>query len=147
MKRAPKLKLTAPAPTEHREQADVVRWANEMVQWKKWPELGGLYAIPNGVKLAGDYRSRAISGARLRAEGLRSGIPDLCLPIARRGFHALYIEMKSNRKGAEEGPLQGEWRRFLNSHGNHAVVCYGAREAIDKLIWYVTYGGDEAHGQ
>ena len=135
-----KLKLTEWAPSEHEEQSVVVEWAGEMVRWKKYPELAGLFAIPNGVKYSGDYRNRAQWAAKMRAEGLRAGFPDLCLPIARRGFNSLFIEMKSLRKGAVETEEQVEWIRWLNDHGNHAVVCKGAKVAIEKLLWYVGYG-------
>jgi hypothetical protein len=137
---ATKLKLAPWSPSEHDETAIVVSWAAEMVAWKKFPELAGLYGIPNGTLLAGDYRHRAIQMARLKAEGLRPGVPDLCLPIARRGFQALYIEQKSTRKGAVASDEQIEWRRWLNTHGNHAAICIGAKQSIELLLWYVGDG-------
>jgi hypothetical protein len=133
----PKLRLTPYAPLERDETAVVVSWAAEMVHWKKYPELAGLYGVPNGTLMAGDYRRRAIQMARLKAEGLRPGIPDLVLPVPRRGFSALYIEMKSLRVGAKSTEEQIQWRIWLNAHGNHAVESFGAKFAIELLTWYV----------
>jgi hypothetical protein len=139
-----KLKLTEFVPTEHQEQSIVISWADELAQWKRFPELSLLYAIPNGgYALAGDVSRRSAAAAKLRSEGLRAGFPDLCLPVARRGFWALYIEMKSTRKGADVSLEQTQWIESLNKAGNHAVVCYGHKEAQDKLLWYLTYGGDK----
>ncbi len=142
-----KFKLSEYAPSEHEEQAIVIAWADELAQWKRYPEMALLYAIPNGgYALAGDIARRSAAAAKLRAEGLRAGFPDLCLPVARRGFWALYIEMKSTRKGAETSDDQLAWMDALNKAGNHAVVCYGHKEAQDKLIWYLSWGGD-AHNK
>ena len=38
------------------------------------------------------------TGGRLRAEGLKSGVPDLCLPSAHGEYHGLYIEMKRTKR-------------------------------------------------
>jgi len=48
MSAKPKLKLTEYAPSEHDEQSIVIAWADELAQWKRFPELELLYAIPNG---------------------------------------------------------------------------------------------------
>lgn len=71
---------------EHSLQVALVKWADLMAS--RVPELGMLYAVPN----QGTTSKRHT--ARLVAEGLRSGIPDLCLPVARNGFHGLYMETK-----------------------------------------------------
>lgn len=48
------------------------------------------------------------TGGRLRAEGLKSGVPDLCLPSAHGQYHGLYIEMKRTQ-GSKTTPEQKEW--------------------------------------
>ena len=140
---ATKFKLTeAPVPSEHDEQAMVIEWADSMAAWKKYPELSLLYAIPNGgYVLAGDAARRSAAAAKLRAEGLRAGFPDLALAVARRGFWALFIEMKSTRKGAAPSDDQIRWRDALVDAGNRAVICYGHKEAIKEIEWYLDYGG------
>jgi hypothetical protein len=54
----------------------------------KHPEILLLHAIPNG-----DWRGWG-TGKKLKAQGVIPGIPDLFLPVARSGFHGLYIELK-----------------------------------------------------
>lgn len=52
------------------------------------PELQLLYHVPNEGKRT--WRT----GARLKSEGLKPGVPDLCLPVARGKYHGLYVELK-----------------------------------------------------
>lgn len=114
-------------PSEHAEQAALIQWA-EMAQGHR-PELGLLYAIPNGGK-----RSMMVAIA-LKREGLKSGVPDLCLPVARSGYHSLYVEMK-----AADGRLsatQRRWRDLLISQGHGVAVVHGfdaARETIEDYL-------------
>lgn len=78
-------------PTEDEEQIALFRWA-AMMEWK-YPQLRRLYHIPNGGK-----RTKAEAGI-FKAMGVKSGVPDVHLPVARGGYHGLYIEMKRT-KGA-----------------------------------------------
>jgi hypothetical protein len=114
-------------PTEHEEQCVVIEWRNLHIS--KWPELALLHAIPNG-----GHRHKAVA-VKLKAEGVESGVPDLHLPIARRGFISLWIEMK-----AEDGTVRREqkwWLQQLGEQGNCAVVKHGADEAIAMIKWYL----------
>ena len=81
-----------PVPTESVEQQCLFRWA--AFQSGRFPELALLYHVPNGGS-----RKKAEAG-RFRAEGVKAGVPDLCLPVARGGFHGLYIEPK-RQKGSK----------------------------------------------
>jgi len=108
---------------EHQEQVAVFDWAG--FSTGRWPELALLYAIPNGGE-----RHPAVA-IRLKAEGVKAGVPDLCLPVARGGYHGLYIELKS-----WEGKLSAEQRRWLadlEGQGYRAVMCRGW-EAAQRLI-------------
>lgn len=118
---------------EHMEQAALVSWAR--ANERSRPELRMLLAIPNG-----GARSKATAG-RLKAEGVRAGVPDLALPVARGGFHGLWIEMKSPATpGKRAGVLSSEQRRWivdLSREGFCAVVAYGwdeAREFIEEYL-------------
>jgi hypothetical protein len=108
--------------TESQEQRTVVEWA----AWKGLP----IFAIPNGGK-------REIHTAtRLKAEGVRAGVPDLFLPIASQGFHGLFVEMK-RADGGTVSAKQQEWLDLLNANGYRAVVCHGADEAIEQIGRYL----------
>lgn len=108
--------------SESLEQQAVVEWA----LWKGLP----LLHIPNG-----GWRSAA-TAARLKAEGVRPGVPDLMLPVASGGYHGLWIEMK-RRDGGRVSAKQREWLDLLNANGYRAVVCHGAGEAIAEMEAYL----------
>ena len=112
-------------PTESREQCIVIRWADAI------PAIcGRLMAIPNGAN-----KSPA-SAAKFKREGLRAGVPDLFLPIARQGFHGIWIEMKRS-KGGKLSDAQTNWVWFLRDEGYEAYVCAGAEEAILTIKLYM----------
>lgn len=118
----------APAPTESIEQQSLFRWAD--YQSGKYPELALMYHVPNEGK-----RSRT-TGGRMRAEGLKSGVPDICLPVPRGKYHGLYIEMKRT-EGGTLSAQQTKWLEALTRQGYCAAVCMGweaAAEVIEKYL-------------
>lgn len=129
MKISDQWKDASPVPTESNEQKTLFEWAKRMEY--KWPELSLMYHIPNEGK-----RSR-VTGARMKAEGLRNGVPDICLPVARGGSHGLYIELK-RRKGAKITKEQLEWVERLAAEGYVAAVCLGCDEAISLITRYMS---------
>lgn len=120
-----------PPPSESVEQQQLFLWA----QWQegRHPELHLLHHIPNEGK-----RSKA-TGGRLVAEGLRSGVPDLCLPVARGAYHGLYIELKA-LNGRVSKPQQA-WLDALNAQGYRAEVCYGWDAAAKVIMEYMNIKG------
>jgi len=117
-----------PVLSEHYEQKAVVDWANAVQG--RYPELRWLYATPNAAKRS------AMTSSIMKAEGMKSGVPDLCLPVARRSYHGLYIEMKK-KKDSTTSDNQKEWIEQLNKQGYMAVICKGADEAIETIKWYL----------
>ena len=115
-------------PTESEEQAALFQWAALMEKHR--PELRKLFHIPNG-----GHRSKA-TAARLAAEGVRSGVPDICLPVARQGYHGLYIELK-RREGGRVEAAQADWIHFLREHGYKAEICKGFTEAKSCIEGYL----------
>lgn len=119
--------MKIPPPTEHEEQCTLVQWAGYSVS--KYPELELLYAIPNG-----GLRNIRVA-IKLAREGVKRGVPDLHLPVARGGYHSLYIEMK--RIGGKLSPNQIEIIEKLREQGHMVCVCYGAEQAIEQLERYL----------
>lgn len=113
---------------EDNEQMILFRWA--AMQSGKFPELELLYHIPNGGK-----RNKA-EAARFKSMGVKAGVPDLHLPVARGGYHSLYIELKAANGRVSEN--QSEWLAALNQQGNKAVVCYGWEQAAQVIKDYLT---------
>lgn len=124
----------ATAPTEHEEQVALFAWA--AAQEGAFPELALLFAIPNG-----GYRPMTTAAA-LSAEGVKAGVPDCCLPIARGRYHSLWIEMK--RKPNKPTMEQELWIARLRAAGCMAVVCYGADEAI-RVIGHYLFLDERSH--
>lgn len=94
-----------------------------------WPELRWFHAIPNGGK-----RSKRVA-VQLKAEGVRRGVADYCLPVRRGGFAGLYIELKTDigRPSKE----QREFIAFVREQGYHAEVCRGWEQAFAVLKDYL----------
>lgn len=107
--------------------------ADEQRAVVEWCELKGVpvFHIPNG-----GYRHPA-EAARLKAQGVKAGVPDLCIPVAAGGYHSLYIEMK-DKKGGRIRPQQEEWIRLLRGRGMCAYVCNGADNAIALIEAYLS---------
>lgn len=121
--------------TEAQEQCDLIEWANASASAGIRPELALLYAIPNGGR-----RDRA-EAAHLKRQGVKAGVPDLCLPVPRGGFHGLYIEMKVDKN--KPTGKQENWLRQLKNNGYATAVCYGAIGARKRIEWYLSLNGKE----
>ncbi len=113
--------------SEESEQAALISWArfNAVL----YPDLNLLYHVPNGG--ARDKRE----GANLKRAGVLAGIPDLVLPVARHGYHHLYIEMKVEPNKPTKSQM--EVMRRLKKNGSFVIVCYGAGEARKVINWYL----------
>ena len=120
-----------PEATESVEQQRLMQWAR--MESGKWPELALLYHVPNEGK-----RSRT-AGARMKAEGLKKGVPDLCLPVARGGCHGLYIELKREKSGKATA-AQIEWMEALMREGYAVSLCHGWEAAAKTIRDYLETG-------
>jgi VRR-NUC domain len=123
-------KLRHYVASEHAEQSSLITWVR-MIGARKYPELKLLHSIPNGGE-----RHPAVA-AKLKAEGLKAGVCDLFLPVARRGHHGIYLEMKRRL----DGRLTEEQIKFINAvimQGYAAYVVCGWEEARDRLLEYLS---------
>jgi len=110
------------------------------------PELALLYAIPNGGSRGDNAKSRAIRGAKLKATGVKPGVPDMFWSVAKVAsdnmsvFHGLYIELKrQGSDGQKKGVLadaQIELHPKLREQGYCVVTCYGWKAALEALQTY-----------
>jgi hypothetical protein len=111
-------------PTEHEEQAAVIAWADQHHIAKH------LFAIPNG-----SHKSPAMA-AKFKREGLRSGVPDLFLPVPSKGHHGLFIEMK-RIKGSVTSEAQWAWSAYLMKNDYSWYCAKGADDAIKRITDYL----------
>lgn len=112
-----------PAESERDVQRNLFRWAKATEASR--PDLSLLHAIPNG-----QYRP-----GQAMEPGLKSGVPDICLPVVRGDCPGLYLELKTT-----DGRLrdeQEEWLLALTEQGYAAVVCYGFEAASETLLAYL----------
>ena len=114
---------------EHLEQRALFRWA--AMHEARLPELGLLFAVPNGRK-----RTAAEAG-KLKAEGVKSGVPDVWLPVPRQGYHGLVIEMKAPGKLANTSEAQDRWIERLQDQGWCVGVCDRWQHAWNLLARYL----------
>lgn len=148
--------------TEHSEQVALFQWAaltaNERDQAGDHDRANALrlmFAIPNGDQRGdGTHKGAQIAGARLKAEGQRSGVPDVLMayPLCKAdGFggmsvkaHGLFIEMKQKKLRRDNNPMascsdeQKDWIVRLSAQGYRCAVCYGWEHARDTIIEYLT---------
>lgn len=109
------------------------------------PALLRLFAVHN------QGHGDAIRGARAKAEGVKVGVPDLCLPVVRekpdslnRGFkdmfwHGLFIELKlPGYTPSAVKPEQREWQGYLRQQGYRAEICGGWGAAAKVIQDYMS---------
>lgn len=131
--------------SEHDEQAALFEWAALMSNRPGFEPLRFLFAIPNG-----GHRN-PVTASKLKAEGVKPGVPDVCLPAPRNApdgtiYHGLFVELKV--KPNRTTPAQVDWLAYLNEAGYLAVVCYSWQEAARVITEYLDANEeaeDEAH--
>lgn len=112
--------------SEYIHQVNLIKWFDLM--HKEF--AGRLFAIPNGGQ------RNIIVAKKLKAEGVRKGVFDLMLPVQRRGFAGLFIEMKKLKGRPTESQL--DWYNFLNDQGYCATICYGFDDAVKEIENYLS---------
>lgn len=123
--------------TEHGEQMALFCWAAMSEQQRLYPELKWMYAIPNA-----GARGNKVAATQLVAEGVKSGVADICLPVRVQRdsfiYCGLYIEMK--RKDGRMSDLsqkQQEFGMFVNLQGYEWRVAFGWANARDYILQYL----------
>lgn len=123
----------AKAGTEHAHQVALMQWI--ALNKKYMPDMDKIFAVPNGGE------RNPVVAARLKAEGVRAGVPDLVLPVAVAPFHGLYIEMKkpATAKSKAGRATDDQLKRIaeLQGDGYAACVCEGYKQAANALVLYV----------
>ncbi|MDQ1610320.1 MAG: hypothetical protein QOG00_251 [Pyrinomonadaceae bacterium] len=113
--------------SEHHHQRALFEWADIAVG--QHPELALLYAVPNG-----GYRTKSEAG-RLRAEGVKAGVPDVCLPVARKGYHGAYWELKYGK--GKPSAEQLRWHALLRQQGYYVNVCWDWVVVKQEILDYM----------
>ncbi|AIR90567.1 VRR-NUC domain-containing protein [Pseudomonas cremoricolorata] len=123
----PRQPRAKPVDREGQEQAALMREIE-----LRYPDVFELmYHVPNG-----GHRVKAVA-AKLKAQGVKAGIPDLVLPMARGGFFGLYVEFKATVEPAPVSSSQRACLKRLNEQGYLAIVCRGHFDAMEQLRAYL----------
>lgn len=115
-----------PMPTESSEQIKTV--LKFSMFYPKEAQL--LIAVPNG-----SYR-KPLEAIRLKREGVKVGMTDLMLLMARGGFHGFCLELK-RADGGVVSVAQKKMHGLLAEQGYMVKICSGADEAYTALEQYV----------
>ncbi|MDT4837726.1 VRR-NUC domain protein [compost metagenome] len=113
---------------EGAEQQALFRW----LQVRHPTAFKVAYHVPNG-----GHRVKAVA-AKLKAQGVKAGVSDICLPMARGGYFGLYIEFKATPP--HDSPVSASQHAFLLSmeqQGYMALVCRGMNAAMEVLEGYL----------
>lgn len=106
-------------------QQNCVKWFR--LQYPKLARL--LFAVPNGGA------RRPIEGKIMKAEGTLAGVSDLILLYPSKGFHALCIEMKTE-KGRQQ-PSQKLFQKAVEEMGYKYVICRSFEGFLDEIRGYL----------
>ncbi|NWD49042.1 VRR-NUC domain-containing protein [Pseudomonas gingeri] len=91
-----------------------------------------IYHVPNG-----GHRHKLVA-IKLKEQGVKAGVPDLVLPMARGGYFGLYIEFKAMPPfDADVSPAQDAYIQALTEQGYLAIVCRGHIDAIEAIRAYL----------
>lgn len=122
-----------PVRDEHTEQVRFFELVD--LYASKHPELELVFAVPNG-----GHRNKTVA-AKLKAEGVRAGYPDIACDVARHGYHGLRIELKRSDGGKGLSKEQAGWFTALSEQGYLCHMACGCQGAWDVLCWYLGLDG------
>ncbi len=110
---------------ESRLQQSCVRWFD--YQHYDYKEI--LFAIPNGGARSG------IEAAIMKGEGVRAGVADMILLLARDGFSSLCIEFKVGK--GRQSLAQQTWQIAAESVGNKYCIVRSFEEFKKEIESYI----------
>jgi hypothetical protein len=124
----PRTSRAKPVDREGLEQAALIKELE-----LRFPEVAALiYHVPNG-----GHRHKLVA-IKLKGQGVKAGVPDLVLPMARGGYFGLYLEFKATAPNdAAVSASQHAWIRRLNDQGYLAIVCRGHFDAMEQIRAYL----------
>jgi len=111
---------------ENEEQEALFNWID--LHTNKYKGLEVTYAIPNGGS------RHKLEAYNLKKQGVRPGVPDVCIPVSKGKYIGLYIEMKVGKNKPTKS--QEDWIYNLKKYGHHVVVCYSWVEAVQSIVAY-----------
>lgn len=118
---------------ESQAQRALVAWWQMAFRGLQVPSEFLLFAVPNAAKV-----SNPITARIRKAEGLRAGIPDLCLALPRGPYHGLFIELKVEKNTPTDH--QRSVLRELELQGYAVAIPIGFEAAKRVIEDYLRQG-------
>ena len=113
--------------TEHKLQVTLVNWFR--IQYREYQGL--LFAIPNGGQ------RNVVVAAKLKAEGVMSGVADMLLCVSRKGYHGLFIEVKVAKKYSHQSESQRIFQSNVEKEGYLYVVVRSLNDFMQVINNYL----------
>jgi hypothetical protein len=67
--------------------------------------------------------------------GVRAGFPDLTLLVPRKGYHALFIELKTAK--GKQSEHQKEYQAEVEKQGYKYIICRSVQDFIKEIEEYM----------
>ena len=113
---------------EHKIQAAYFKWCSYNAH--RHPAIGYIHAIPNG-----GHRHPA-TAMKLKAEGVKRGIPDVFIPYPTTIFHGAYIEFKAGKNKLT--PEQEQYQAWCEENDYSFITCY---DFLTAMVFTMEYLG------
>ncbi len=123
------MSLDTKKPSEHQIQKAFIKLVD--LHLKRYPMLNILFAVPNAAK-----RSYALA-AMLKAEGLRSGCPDIMFPYNNGKYNGLALEFKSALGKPTENQIL--FMKQLESYGWKCLLVNDSELAWNQVLDYIKH--------
>lgn len=129
--------MLAATNSETGHQRAIFCWSALTENRQRWPDLVWMFAVPNG-----GFRPKPIAAA-MKAEGVKTGVPDIWLPVRRGVWPTLIIELKRpptpGKRVGKTSPEQDGYIAHLRAQGFAVAVCVGWLQARDTLVSYLEW--------
>jgi hypothetical protein len=101
--------------------------------------IGAVWFHPANERKTKSYINKAgkrvsPEGGRLKAKGVKSGVPDIIIFNQKRGYAGMAIELKVGNNKAS--PNQKEFMGKMTSLKWFTYISYSLEEIIDLIDWY-----------
>ncbi len=90
---------------------------------------------PYAFHIANERKCSIYRGKILKRMGVKSGVSDIFISIARGGFHGLWVEMKIGKNTLT--PNQKRFMDDMKYQGYETCCCYGFNEARKVIEGYL----------
>lgn len=129
VRKSPRVLTRAPSiDYEGNEQKTLFTWLG--LQWPAAAKVA--FHVPNG-----GHRLKSVA-AKLKAQGVKAGVSDILLMMARGGYFGLIIEFKATPPNdAPVSPSQHAFQVATEQQGYLSIVCRGIKEAMDVINGYM----------